>query len=232
MIGLMPSAQELRLAAVVGDVVGSRRFADQPALLRSLADVLEWVNGRVPALQPLSPTVGDEFQGVYADVGRALDAALLVRLRLADLELERDAGPAGAPDVRIGIGWGTISQVEHVAPPFGQSGSAWWHARAALEEVDELVAKALWPKSLRTAYRGEDDRFARAVNAFLICRDDLIDRMDARDRRVTLAAFTEETQSDVAGELGISQPAVARRLADKGGHAIFRAHRTFGEPSA
>ena len=58
-------------------------------LNRALRDVAD------DALDPPAFTVGDEFQGAFASVGQAIDAALSLRLAVApDI------------DVRFGIGWG------------------------------------------------------------------------------------------------------------------------------
>ncbi len=51
--------------AVIGDVVGSR-WKHQTDWHASLVAALDRVNEQVPAVQRLAPTVGDEFQGLYA----------------------------------------------------------------------------------------------------------------------------------------------------------------------
>ena len=106
---------------VIGDVVGSRKHSDQRSLFEHLDRALSWVNERVAAVQDLQITVGDEFQGVYHDLGRALDAALLVRLRVWD-----------SCHLRFGLGTGEIDSFKPESRPFSQSGSAWWRRNVQL----------------------------------------------------------------------------------------------------
>jgi len=200
-------------AVVIGDVVRSRTHEDQRELIRLVATTLEWVNRRVGSAQALEMTVGDEFQGAYGDLGVALDAALLVRLRLA-----------GICDLRFGLGWGEITAFDPDRAPMAQSGSAWWAAREALEEIVTRVRKRQWPNSVRTWLVGAPDPTQRLLNALLMCRDELLAKMDERDARIALGLFLNERQEDVANALGISQPSVARRQVENGANAIYRAH--------
>ncbi len=208
----MPAPDQLQ-AALIGDVVVSRRHPDQVELLREVREALDSANDQVSGLQPLSQTVGDEFQGSYATVAAALDAALHVRLRLA-----------GRHDVRFGVGWGEITAYDPQRAPMGQSGSAWWAAREAIERVAALETRRQWPRTVRTLVAGLGEPLEGAVNAFLLCRDSLLGRMDVRDLRVTLGLLLGERQVDVAQELGIRQPSVARRQMENGASAVYRAH--------
>lgn len=206
-------------AVVIGDIVSSRTFEDQAVLLDLVSHNLEWVNERTSPVQPLDLTVGDEFQGVYADLGQALDAALFVQLRLL-----------GKVELRIGCGWGEISRFDPESAPMAQSGSAWWVAREALEEVIDLSSKKLWPRTLRTRFRrdseeGETNATEQLVNSFLLCRDDLLASLDEKDGRIALGLFFDERQEELAKELEISQPAVAKRLTEKGLSTLYRAHQ-------
>ena len=80
-------------ATLIGDVVGSRTFADRAGAHRLLNKALRGV--AKDAIDPPAFTVGDEFQGSYPTVGAAIDAALKLRLAVAP-----------GIDVRFGIGWG------------------------------------------------------------------------------------------------------------------------------
>src|SRR6056297_248588 len=97
------------VATLVGDVISSREVVDQTALFGALEDSLDWVNRKVPPLQPLQLMTGDEFQGVYEDVRSALYSSLLLHLRLF-----------GRFGLRIGIGWGGI-RIDPDRLPSGQS---------------------------------------------------------------------------------------------------------------
>ncbi len=203
-----------RFATVIGDVVVSRRHDDQAAMLDRLVEAMAWANDQVAAAQPLEPTVGDEFQGAYESVGAALDAALEVRLHLE-----------GRYDVRFGIGWGEITSLDPERAPMGQSGSAWWTAREAIEAVEATATRRRWPRTVRTLIGGLDEPLLGTVNAFLVCRDALLGRMDRKDLRITRGLFHGERQQDIADELGITQPSVARRQVENGPSAVYQAHR-------
>ena len=110
--------------ALIGDLVGSRRSSDRSQVQQHLVAALAIANERTTPVQALSPTVGDEFQGVYADVGSALRASLVVRLAL----------PADV-DFRCGIGVGTLEIVGTSEYGHTQDGPAWWAARDAIVEA-------------------------------------------------------------------------------------------------
>jgi hypothetical protein len=105
-----------------------------------------------------------------------------------------------------------------------QSGEAWWNAREALEEVAGSVSRHGWPRGLRTWVVGLEPGAASTLNAFLLCRDELVSAMDGRARRVTLGLMLGQRQQDIAAELGISQPSVAKRQRESGAAAVFRSH--------
>src|SRR5687768_8996179 len=100
---------------LIGDVVGSRRLPDRPAAQRRIGEVLATTAAQLPGLQPLEPTVGDEFQGAYRTLADATRAALLVRLALLP-----------AIDVRCGIGLGDADVYDAARRPLLQDGPAWW----------------------------------------------------------------------------------------------------------
>ena len=183
-------------------------------MFETLTEAIAWVNGRVPAVQDPEMTIGDAFQGAYADIGGAMEAALLTRLRLAQRY-----------DVRFGIGWGEIASFDTERAPMAQSGSAWWAAREAIDQVAKTASKRQWPRCLRTLVSGAPEPLCSAVNAFLICRDALLSRMDATDFRITLGLFLGQRQVDIGRDLGITQPSIARRQVENGPSAVYQAHQ-------
>jgi hypothetical protein len=225
-------------AALIGDVVSSRRHPHRRALAARIDEALEAANGRIPALQPLVPTVGDEFQGLYGEVRSAIDASLVARLALL-----------GEVDVRFGIGWGELTAYDPARVPLGQDGPAWWSARAAVESVKRVMREREVPRGLRTwfVHRSRLEGAVPSapsvggpapdphrpapppmdvVNAYLLCRDELVSRMDGRDARILLAILEGATQSEVAAREGISQSAVSQRLVRSGAYALRAAMRT------
>ena len=70
-------------------------------------------------------TVGDEIQGVYATLGQAVAAMLMLRDELL-----------GTAEVRCGLGGGDVHVID--AKRGIQDGSAWWKAREAIERAEAL----------------------------------------------------------------------------------------------
>jgi hypothetical protein len=200
---------------VVGDVVGSQRFADQTALSTGLADALARVDSRVPAWTALELLVRDEFSGVYDDLAGAAEATLRLRLATDDLVLGTTDGIDEPVELRLGIGIGAVRG--------HGTGAAWGHARDARAAAQDLPARRSWPASLRSRCHADDPALRATVNAYLLLQDQLLARMDARDRRALVGLLDHERQVDVAAELGVTQPAIARRLRDRGALAIHRA---------
>ena len=209
-------------AAVIGDVVGSRRAPDRRGLQLDVGKALDLTNELIPALQPLRHTVGDEFQGLYPDPASALDAALLVRLALV-----------GTADVRHGVGWGELEVFDPDSLPIAQDGPAWWAARDGIGRVKKRAGGREGPQGLRTAVvvhpeleateRGFDPFLV--VNAYLVVRDELISRMSDRDARITLGLFTGRRQEDLAALEGVSQSAISQRASKGGAYAVLEAQR-------
>lgn len=205
--------------ALVGDVVTSRRFLDEVALVDGLARILHVVNDQVPARIPLRLVVRDEFHAVYDHPHLALEATLRLRLLTDDLVLATVDEVEEAVDVRVGLGLGDVAASSDGTP----TGAAWMLASDARRDAQELAARSRWPSSLRTVLRGGDGDHAAATNAYLLLQDQLLARMDASDRRALRGLLDGERQVDIAADLGVSQPAVARRVRDRGALAIASA---------
>ena len=203
---------------VVGDVVAGRRFVDDRRLHAGIAAALDSVNAEVAAVEPLTRSLRDEFHGVYRDIATAAAAVLRLRLATDDLVLPTADGVDEPVELRLGLGIGT-AYVRAGTP----SGSAWYHARDARDEAEALAHRRTWPASLRGRCRSDAPQLAGIVNAYLLLQDQLLARLDARDRRALLGLLDGERQVDVAAELGVTQPAIARRLRDRGALAIHRA---------
>ncbi|HZJ04986.1 MAG TPA: SatD family protein [Nocardioidaceae bacterium] len=198
----------LVLFTLIGDVVGSRRLPDRPRAQSSLGLELAEVNRLITPRQPMEPTVGDEFQGAFDTLSEALLCGLLVRLALLPLI-----------DVRCGVGLGEITVHDGSRRPLLQDGPGWWSAREALETLS-----APRRTSGRTWYVGEG---AGPTNAYLLCRDQLIDRLSDRGRRMLRMALLGQTQQQIAEIEGISKSAVSQQFA-RGVGAIRDAQVTFG----
>jgi hypothetical protein len=185
---------DLNMFALIGDLVGSRRLPDRAAVHARLGAVLREVDALWPGLQPLEATVGDEFQGAYDDVHQAARVALLVRLEMMPLV-----------DVRGGLGQGEAQVFDEQRSPRLQDGSAWWAAREALEWMT-----APRRTGLRTWFVGAGSDH---VNARLICRDALVDRLSERGRRMLALALRGHSQQEIAASEHVSRSAVSQAFA-------------------
>ena len=206
--------------ALIGDLVGSRRSPSRIQVQQHLVEALAIANETTTSIQALAPTIGDEFQGVFADIGSALRASLVVRLALpADI------------DVRCGLGVGTLEIVGTSEYGHTQDGPAWWAARDAIVEAKRRESGQ--NKLLRSWFalsesggaagsnEGGGDLHAGLVNAFLLCRDELVSRFDARQRRLVLGVLRGITQKQLADTEGISPSAVSQSLRRAGAPAIL-----------
>jgi hypothetical protein len=189
-----------RLYTVIGDLVGSRSVPDRAAVQDALNAALEGVNTVVPVEQPFEPTVGDEYQGACGTLPSAVLAALLTRLTLLPLV-----------DVRCGIGHGTVSVHDELRRPLLQDGPGWWSARAAIRSLDGRRDRT------RTWFAGPDGGM---VNAFLICRDQVIDRLNDRGIRILRLALLGHPQKEIAEIEGIWPSAVSQQFSRNIGSVV------------
>lgn len=207
---MMPPASP---CVVIGDLVASRTATDRRAVHDALAGALEETERAVPSLRGLGVTVGDEFQGAYATLGAALDAALRVRLLLLP-----------AADVRVGVGRGAATVLD---PERGvEDGPAWWAARDAVDAVEAQAERAP-TRLLRTGFRDAagPGALADAVNATLLCRDHLVGSMSQRSLRLLRGLMDPDiTQAQLAEREGVSASAVSQRVRVDGIGAVLAAH--------
>ncbi|KKF02169.1 SatD family protein [Mycolicibacterium obuense] len=189
-------------ATLIGDVVGSRTFADRRALHRRVTAALASVAEN--AVDAPALTVGDEFQGAYQTVGLAIDATLTLRLTLAP-----------HVDVRFGLGWGAVTALDEESGI--QDGPGWWAARAAIEWT-AATQQQPGMTQVRTAFRNDTGAGAdpRAINAALMCRDHLLGSLDERSLRILAGMRAGRTKKELAMEEGISASAVSQRAGRSG----------------
>ena len=191
---------------VIGDLVGSRRVPDRGSVQGSLAAALSEVNASIPVVQPFEPTVGDEYQGACATLEDAVLAALLVRLTLRP-----------DVDVRCGLGMGEVTVHDADRTPILQDGPGWWTARAAVEALADRPGDRTW-------FVGPDQG---RVNAFLLCRDQIIGRLNDRGIRILRLALLGRTQKEIAEAEGIWPSAVSQQFSRNIG-AVLASMELFG----
>ena len=198
-----------RRFAVIGDLVASRTADSRAGAQQALITALRRVNGLVAHDQSLEPTIGDEFQSTHESEADALRAAVLVRCAL----------PEGM-DARCGIGIGSLEIVGESAYGLTQDGPAWWAARTAVDEVKSrqrrLPALRTWVVDGTaldgTALDGTAQEEIDLVNAYLLCRDEVVSALDARQRRIVLGLVEGRTHAEIAADEGVSPSAISQRV--------------------
>lgn len=186
------------VVAMVIDVVNSRRgnrASQHAALLQAAGEI----NEVIPAIDDLRPTVGDEFQGIYATVGMALTA--LYRLRLA---------VAPEIDLRAGLGGGELTVID--AERGIQDGSAWWLAREAIDEVKAL-AQSPGYRSSRTAVKDSRPGLPSHADALSRLIDSCLHRLRPGVAKTLLGLLDGKDNAEVATQQGISGSANSQRIA-------------------
>ena len=186
---------------VIGDLVGSRRSVDRPAIHARFEQAVASVNAAYAPPVPLRIGTGDEFQGIFATLGDAISATLRIRLALLP-----------DVDVRQGIGWGRV--VVLAEEPRVEDGPGWWAARSAVEVLEGYERKAPL-RAVRTAYvaaDGEPGPSPALVNAALMARDQIVSGLSERSMSVVGGLLRGRQQQEIADDLGISPSAVSQRI--------------------
>ncbi|MFS3130593.1 SatD family protein [Nocardioides sp. Bht2] len=205
-------------ATLIGDVVASRAAADRADLHRVLSAALDEVNTTFRPTIPLRITLGDEYQGAFADLGSAARAALALTVRIADVY-----------DVRHGLGWGEVTELQQ--EPRVEDGPGWWAARAAIETVHDLQQRPAtgWVRTrLKVASQSPlPPGMAGAFGAALSLRDQAIARLSPRAVSVLRGLLDGETQREIAERLQISPSAVSQRIRTDGLGALVVADQVW-----
>jgi hypothetical protein len=200
---------------LIGDIVGSRQAADRPSLQKTLRSLLRRMNKELKPALRFEPTIGDEFQGGFDSAADAVRASLLVRLEFFE---------SAEVDTRFGLGHGPIT-VFSARKPVSQDGPGWWSARRGID-VAKQMAEVSSTSFVRTYFEpGPDDdedvlAVAASLNAFLFCRDAMIDRMNAQGRRRLYGLMRGWPQWKIAKEEEKTQGAISQSLSRSGAYAI------------
>ena len=197
--------------AVIADIVGSRDLPDRAQAQRTFTDVLARAGEGLALLQSPYATVGDEFQAIADSLGTALTLTLRTQLLLP-----------GALSLRFGVGAGETREVGAADGAAVQDGSAWWLAREAIDCAHAAQDAGL--DFVRTRVRldagAPEDRAGSAAcgtareheqmaNAMLTLRDQTVQRMRERPRRLLGHLLMGATQVEAAVAEGVTQSAVS-----------------------
>ena len=201
------------VVAVIADIVGSRRLGDRARAQRMLDEGIARAQTDLPlAIQPLTPTVGDEQQAVYETLADALTGLLMVQLILPD-----------GLRCRFGLGIGDIGAIPAAGGEIPE-GPGWWAARSAIERVHDRERAVPHARTGIAADPGEDAGVHAAVdsaNAYLLVRDHVVGVMSERERRLTYGRLIGRTQTELAASEEISQSAVSQALRGSGAAALL-----------
>ena len=208
---LKPTGSIEPCATLIGDIVDSRGDPDRRALHERLSATLRRTNRLVPSVAALRITVGDEFQASFETLGAALDAAFRIRLGLMP-----------QTQVRFGLSWGAATMLDARAGT--QDGPAWWAARTAIEAAQAAEQRPA-THAVRTVYTPaqEDGPSTGAVNAALVCQDQLISSLDERAMRILQRLAAGESRTAIARAEDISPSAISQRIRAAGLEIIVTA---------
>jgi hypothetical protein len=195
--------------AVIGDVIGSRQHPDRADLQRTLLAAFEVVDRAMPAVQPFTMTIGDEFQGLFESLDEAIFATF--RLQVALVDIVR---------LRFGIGVGEVIRLAGHGP-FEQDGSAWWRAREALDRVRTAERSNGAPPRWVTGLVTHDPATQAITQGYLQLRDHVLGGVDRVDADIVAGLMSGATQISIAGRLGIDKGAVSRRVGRHGLSALL-----------
>ena len=187
--------------ALLGDVVGSRdsrRTVVHEAILAAITAT----NAAVTALDPLRVTVGDELQGVYATLGDAISATMLLRDELL-----------GTAELRVGLGGGEVQVVD--AGRGIQDGSAWWNARDAIVMAKSL-ARRPGHHAIRTALIDHRTVANPLVDPLLRLVDTHLADLKEGSRRTWRDFRGGLSNRDAAAHEQISPSAISQRINNTG----------------
>ena len=186
----------MHLAALIGDIVGSKAVADRNALQTDFLAALEHANEVTDPTTPLRVTRGDEFEGSYGSWQHAWEATLWLRL------LMRQHGH----DLWISVAWGEVTALPESDEAAAQDGPAWWAARAALTDLKSSARAA---RNRRTIFAGVD---SPPLAAAVILRDEVLAGLDESDATITLGLVKGWSQSRIADALRVTPGVVSRRI--------------------
>lgn len=208
----------LHAVGIIADIVGSRELADRSAAQQAILAAFGTAEQDIAPLRSAWATVGDEFQVIARTWPDALRLTLRVQLVLPD-------------DVRLrfGLGLGEIHTIDQGDTGPIQDGTAWLHARTAIDHIAEHQQRR---DDALTSFQADDLSLTAAVNGQLLLRDHVVARMKARERRLCAALLAGATQQEAARTEKISQAAVSQALHRSGAMALLDADAVFEAASS
>ncbi len=206
-------------AVLTGDIVKSSSYPLQQRneLVSALDGVLERVNGvfQCDLGAPFYSYRRDSFQGVLKRIELAFRTAVLIRLWL------RSGFPttrmSRAADARIAIGIGTVDLLPKIGHPGGDGPAFIFSGK----ELDRMKGSRYL--SIRSPWPSVDEE----IETEFLLLDALLANSTAKQAEVLAERLLGKTQTSIAADLGVSQPAIRGRLDRAGSQAIESLDRRF-----
>jgi hypothetical protein len=231
-------------AALVGDISGSRASRSRASLQTVLEGALVQTRRHIPCIR-LQTTFGDEFQGLYRNLESAITATLWIRLRLKAEDADARFGlgwgdlfELRGPMAQDGPAWWAARRAldratQESRRPLGPKGlRTWFFSFAELAEQESSMADQVrWEKQELDAEArstiGPPGRLVAGVdalvNAYLVCRDQLVFSLRASEVESFMDFLLGKNQAEIGRAEGISQPAISRRFMRNGAYALTTA---------
>ena len=211
--------------AIIADIVGSRRLPDREAAQRIFLDVLVRAGKGLDLPGAPYATVGDEFQAVASDLATALTLTLRTQLLLPS-----------RLSLRFGVGRGEVREVGVGEDAPIRDGPAWWLAREAIDAA-HAAQDAEETGGVRGGHEDEGPaatcgirEHEQVVNAMLTLRDQAVQRMRERPRRLMGRLLMGATQAEAAGAEGVTQSAVSALVRGTGA-GVLQAQTLLADPN-
>lgn len=176
------------LIVITADVIDSRSHPEVADVLRRKMD--QWMQPGM--LTPFSLAVGDELQAV-CEWSEALPA-IIRRLRWRCHPFQ----------IRVGIGFGTVDEWRSNAAAWEMNGTAFYHARDALEAISHS-------KEPSTRVGAADDKLALALNTIYPLVDQLMGRWTFEQWEAVAVYEEQQTYEKAASRLGVTRQSVQKR---------------------
>lgn len=189
----------MNLAALIGDIVESKRAEDRESLQHQLLDILDSVNEITNPTTTLRITRGDEFEGAFPTLAAAWEATLRLRMMM------RSRGH----DLWTSVAWGEVTALADAEHAAIQDGPVWWAARDALTDLKQSSPQRT-PDNRRTVFTAEIPNHA-LLEAAVSLRDEVIAGLDPADAAITLGLMDGVTQASIAETLEVTAGVISRR---------------------